>query len=177
MIKIIAAISILTYICSYNKPLRVSSSEFQTFSNYCNERYNYCIDYPLNILYPQPISTNGDGRKFESKDGKILLSVYGSQNWNVSTRSEESISDKFDDDLHNNAPGLHRVITYQKLNSNDYVISGYEQATTYGRSKQMIFFQKTIRKNHAFCTAVAEYEESQKKVLSQILDRVFKSFK
>jgi len=177
MIKLITILSTLICVGLNHKPSHISFYKSQTYGNYCNQRYGYCIDYPLNVLYPQPISTNGDGRIFESKDGKVVLSVYGLQNWNVSTRSEESISDKFDDDLHNNTPGLHRIITHQKLNSTNYVISGYEQIATGGRSKQMLFYQKTIIKAHSFCTATIEYDESSKTLVNQILDRIFKSFK
>jgi hypothetical protein len=49
----------------------------RNFKIYINERYNYSILYPLDLLYPQGEAANGDGQKFLSKDGLVEMLVYG----------------------------------------------------------------------------------------------------
>lgn len=159
------------------------------FENYCNKRYNFCVDYPKDFLFPQPLPTNGDGRQFIGKDAETNLVVSGRANWNEEKRVEYTISEQFYEDLQNNTdtfprvynggkPYLNiRVISYKKLGVNFYVISGYEKINDNGQIYHMVFYQKTILKEHSICTARLEYKESEKNIYEKVVVRLFKSFK
>src|SRR6476660_5925357 len=74
-----------------NQNKKVDSNTVQTqvtenaliFDTYCNVRFDYCIQYPKEIVYPQPESENGDGRVFKNKQGDVVLTVFGRMNSNA----------------------------------------------------------------------------------------------
>ncbi len=45
----------------------------EIYETYYNHRYDYSIDYPKDVLFPQGESDNGDGQKFLSK---MLMPAY-----------------------------------------------------------------------------------------------------
>jgi hypothetical protein len=142
-----------------------------SYGKYCNERFGYCINYPIGIIYPQPESYNGDGRVFKNKQGEEILTVWGRNNSDPDF-GHISIEQQFNDDLHggeeeNGSKDL--VITYQKLGKTFFVISGY--------NKDKIFYQKTIVKGDAFAFAILEYDESEKTTFDSVSERIFKSFR
>jgi hypothetical protein len=42
---------------------------------YNNEKFDFSISYPANFLIPQGESPNGDGQRFISKDGSVVMEV------------------------------------------------------------------------------------------------------
>ena len=46
---------------------------------YINARFTYSMCFPADLLKPEPEAPNGDGRRFEGKDGAVML-TYGSNN-------------------------------------------------------------------------------------------------
>lgn len=155
-----------------DKPLQVDSvTSVQAdnsiqYGNYCNGRYDYCIDYPKS-LYPQQESGNGDGRVFKDKMGDEVLRVYGSPNGEALT-----IDQQFENDLvgFGEADGTKgRTITYQKCGKNFYVLSGF--------MKGKVFYKKVILKADGFAYAILEYEEKEKDLYDKVSLRIFKSFK
>lgn len=136
-----------------------------SFDTYCNNRFDYCIDYPKDTIYPQPESPNGDGRVFKNKNGDKVLTVYG--RWAMNTNGDDmTIKQQYEEDLQDND---NRTITYQKLGADYFVISGYQD--------KKIFYQKTILKKGAFCYAVLRYNESDKALYDKVSERIFNSFK
>jgi hypothetical protein len=100
-----------------------------TFITNCNDRYGFCVDYPKNILYPQPLSGNGDGRHFSNKKGDKILTTFGRRN---DTGDDKiSLAEQFEEDLRSEdlvdeITGVgKKVITYSKLSNNYFVISGF----------------------------------------------------
>ena len=142
-----------------------------SFDSYCNSRFQYCIDYPKDTIYPQPESPNGDGRVFKNKNGDKVLTVYG--RWAMNTNGDDmTIKQQYDEDLQggeNPNGNERRTITYNKLGRDYFVISGYED--------KKIFYQKTILKNGAFCYAILRYNESDKALYDKVSERIFNSFK
>src|SRR5436190_13571117 len=47
------------------------------YRTYSNARFAYSISYPSDLLVPQGESDNGDGQKFQSKDVRAVMLVYG----------------------------------------------------------------------------------------------------
>lgn len=142
-----------------------------SFGSYCNNRFDYCIDYPKDTIYPQPESQNGDGRVFKNKNGDKVLTVYG--HWAMNTDGEDmTLRQQYENDLQGNDEpegNNNRTITYQKLGTDYFVISGYQD--------KKIFYQKTILKNGAFCYAILRYNESDKALYDKVSERIFSSFK
>ena len=45
----------------------------ETFQTYHNSRFDYSIDYPANLLFPQGEAPNGDGQIFASADNEARM--------------------------------------------------------------------------------------------------------
>ena len=142
-----------------------------SFDTYCNARFGYCVDYPKELVYPQTESENGDGKVFKNRKGEEILTVFGRNNSDPDF-GHISLEQQFNVDLHGAEEengNKERVINYQKLGNNFFVISGLK--------KGKVFYQKTIIKDEAFAFAILEYNESEKRIFDKISDRIFKSFK
>lgn len=64
--------------------------------NYCNERYDFCLDYPSDILFLAETGDNGDGISLVNKDKKMTVNVYGTFNVfneNIETLYESAIQE------------------------------------------------------------------------------------
>jgi hypothetical protein len=57
-----------------------AASGASTLATYANARFGYTIEYPADLLVPQPEAENGDGRAFDTKTGKAQILVYGGYN-------------------------------------------------------------------------------------------------
>jgi hypothetical protein len=132
------------------------------FQTYRNARYGYSIVYPANLLIPQPEAQNGDGRKFRSRDGKIVLTVFGRQN--VSNRSLKAETDKALADWKKDGA----TVTFWKRGKNYFAISGYV-----GNN---IFYEKTVQRGGQFNTYFYEYPKTLKKRMDVPVNRAFASF-
>jgi hypothetical protein len=141
-----------------------------SYSVYCNARFGYCVQYPDQVLLPQPESMNGDGRSFQNKKGEVVLSVYGEINEDEDGNLVP-IAQQYEKDLKqskkNASPG--DTITYKKLGKTFYVVSGYK--------KGKIFYEKVIAKDGTFCFAYFNYSPADKEVYNSISTTIFSSFK
>jgi hypothetical protein len=136
----------------------------EIYDTYHNERFDYSIDYPKEILFPQGESDNGDGQKFLSKDADVSLIVYGSNN-----ALNQSLEEVYREESRGGtAENPKKVVTYKVLEDNWFVVSGYNS----GR----IFYQKTIFHDDVLKTFVLEYDESEKERYDPIAKRLEKSF-
>jgi hypothetical protein len=136
----------------------------EIYDTYHNERFDYSIDYPKEVLFPQGESDNGDGQKFLSKDADVSLLVYGSNN-----SLNQSLEEVYREESRGGtAENPKKVVTYKVLEDNWFVVSGYNS----GR----IFYQKTIFHDDVLKTFVFEYDESEKERYDPIAKRLAASF-
>ena len=87
---------------------------------YVNVRFAYSIAYPGEIFMPQEEAANGGGRKFLSRDGKAVASVYGydaPENHTLTTVYNETLSRIKKED-----PGW--KVTHKSLKDNIFVVRG-----------------------------------------------------
>jgi hypothetical protein len=101
---------------------------------YVNERFGYSVDIPAGLLYPLPPPENGDGLAFESADGQVSVSVFGSNN-----ALEWSVDDYFRAALAREDLGR---VTYQRKTEGWYVLSGYRPAPTPNWTGEVIFYER-----------------------------------
>ncbi len=137
----------------------------EVYHTYHNQRFNYSIAYPKDIMYPQGESDNGDGQKFLSKDADASLIVYGSNN-----ALNQSLEDLY---LEESRGGTNqdptKVVTYKVLKNGWFVVSGYISGN--------VFYQKTIFNNDQFKTFYFAYPEGKKQFFDPITTYIASSFK
>ncbi len=131
-----------------------------TMLHYCNSRFAFCIDYPSNLTM-QPAPDNDDGRTFKSKDGRVKMLAYGSNNsllekLETRFRAESSSSDT-------------RKVTYKLFKPDFFVISGIENKN--------VFYQKVLFENDGYKTFLITYPVTQKKIYDSISAKISASFK
>jgi len=131
----------------------------QAYTKYCNSRYGFCVEYPVNFGM-EPAPTNNDGRVFYDQEG-FSMRVYGSYNvLDHSMKAEMKDEEKEFD-----------IVTYRAAKRNWYVLSGYKDddivyLKTYMNRNKEIFYYLRISYPAKFKT---EYNE--------IVSKVSKSFK
>lgn len=79
-IAILIAIFTLTAFTFPIENLEKSDAKNETFTEYCNLRFDYCLAYPSEYFTQQESSDNGDGAVFLSNDGKITMTIVGAHN-------------------------------------------------------------------------------------------------
>lgn len=91
---------------------------------YENERFGYRLAYPGSWFDAGPVSANGDGRAFMTRDGRARIVVFGARNSEgLSLRAyRETLLQDYDgyDDL-----------TYSPVGQTWFVLSGYRGETIY----------------------------------------------
>lgn len=150
-----------------NTGTQTDKQDAYKFETYCNSRFGFCIDYPSNKLNPQGESANGDGQIFTSEDEETTLWVYRDFRDNASIEEEFNIESAFESDIQTNKPN--RSVTYKKLGSDYYVVSGYIDGK--------IFYQKTMMTNKGLATSLIEYPESDREYYDKVSETIFSSFK
>lgn len=134
------------------------------YETYHNERFEYSISYPKDILYPQGEADNGDGQKFLSKEADASLLVYGSYNFN-----DQTLEERYQEDSRGGTmESPDKVVSYRLLKENWFVVSGYVSGN--------IFYQKTLLSNSQFKTFYFEYPESKRKQYDPIVKQLSASF-
>lgn len=73
-LKSIIAIFIINFLL-----LNTSFAQNQA-GEYCNPRFNFCIEYPSDIFTEKMLSTNGDGIELTNDNGDVYLFASGSNN-------------------------------------------------------------------------------------------------
>jgi hypothetical protein len=135
-----------------------------TYNTYCNDRFHFCIAYPSEILIAQGESDSRDGQIFKSNDGENTLWVYRDYRDNMEP-SEYTIETAYTEDLE---PTVEKSVTYNKLGTDYYVVSGYVDGK--------IYYQKTMMLEGELMTALIEYSKKDKAVYGQISKKIFSSF-
>ena len=131
------------------------------YETYHNARFAYSISYPSDLFIPQGEAENGDGQKFLSRDGKVEMLVYGSNN-----ALNQTLRARYHDET---KVRENRKVTYQVLKPEWFVVSGTEG--------NKVFYEKTILHNGAFKAFRIEYEKAAKAVWDPIAERISRSFK
>lgn len=138
------------------------AADEQPYARYHNARFDYGISYPQQILTPQPESDNGDGRRFVSADGQVILTVYGAHNV-LDTSIKDAWRMQLDQRSASGCPA-----SYQRAKDNWFVLSGVCQGT--------IYYQKTILADEQFKSFRFEYPQKRKSEFDGVLKRIAQSF-
>ena len=131
------------------------------YQTYYNSRFEYSISYPSTLLIPQGEAANGDGQKFLTRDGKVEMLVYGSNN-----ALEKTLRGVFQA---RTARHESRTITYQVFKGDWFVVSGTEN--------NKVFYEKTMQHNGVFKTFRIEYDKAVKDTWDPITAKIAHSFK
>ncbi|MEB3828217.1 hypothetical protein [Phormidium sp. CCY1219] len=146
-------------------PPEISKEDRVRYETYYNDRFNYSVDYPENMLIPQGEPTNGDGQEFVSESGNIEMMVYG----------YHDIFDKTLEDLYRQTiregmegePG-NLEVTYQRLGDNWFVVSGYQNG--------QVFYHKRIRSDGDIKVLEIQYDRSLQPQFDRIVADIANSF-
>ena len=174
MKKMIAAfddnsIRIIIFVLGLLSAQHVFSQQMNiSYKTYCNDRFNYCINYPDKLLIPQKEAQNGDGRVFKYKKGKETLVVYGTHNTYFSDELQLSFKQIYERELREYKKQPHIKVTYSQFNESYYIISGIDHGK--------IFYQKTFIPGD-FAYAILTYDTSEKAVYDKVAEVIFQSFK
>lgn len=147
-----------------NNESELENTTLSEWKHYYNQRYEFCVDYPSDLLTEQGESQNRDGNTFANANGSSEMSASGMNN-----ALEQTIAESYKVAI---AGGRYyddeRIITYKQQKGNWFVVSG-----NYNES---IFYVRTVLKNDVFYTLYLEYHPSEKKRFEEIIARVGKSF-
>jgi hypothetical protein len=132
------------------------------FVIYRNARYGTVISYPERYFIPGAPPGNGDGRTFHSADGSASFYVFAQYDALSQTLPEMVLSDKQAD--------MSAVITYERVGSGWYVLSGRRGAS--------IFYRKVLADTPGGLVRVFEitYLGSRKSEFDPIVTRMAQSF-
>ncbi len=153
---------LLIFTTAISIAITTMASANDRYQNYCNSRFEYCLDYPTH-LKPQPEAQNGDGRDFTAADGSVNLKVWGSLDISEGKSPAQRLKDSLTTASNN------RRITYRNIQPQGYVLSGYTP-------KGKIFYRKTILKNGELVNLEFTYPTTAKKQYDAIVTHVARSF-
>ena len=129
-----------------------------SYERYSNERFNYSLLYPDDILTSQGELTDQDGQEFRSEDGNIILRVYG-----VNKGTSETLAQRYEQ------AQAGRSVTYQTIEDNDFfVVSGSDDGE--------VFYQKTLLENNVFKVLELRYSQALRQQIDPIARTIADSF-
>ncbi len=150
----------------FDKELALIGFDVLTFSNYCNGRFNFCVQYPSELFLTTPPPSNNDGRTFISKDGTIQLIVFGTYqlHW--------TLPETFDMALH--------AIKSQQTES-DWMSSqilGKQYFEISGTVEGNYYYRKTFKRNHQFITLIFEsaFAPLKAELIEEVREEIINSF-
>lgn len=144
---------------AYIAELQPVENDEEGYWNYHNPRYGFNVDYPYFFLRANP-PTNGDGQQFLSPDGKIEITVYGSNVYD-----ETTIEDEYNNLLNQNKDGL----SFNKLSDNWFAVSWTDEG--------IIYYQKTYAGFGSRNTMIARYPEGLKEEGNHVIEKMEASFR
>lgn len=140
------------------------------FGTYCNERFAYCIGYPIFILFPQPESGSMDGRTFTNKEGEEILRVFG-KHLPYNNNKPPGLLEQYNADLkqiETTALSGSITITNKQVAARYYIISGHTETR--------MFYQKAVLKNNSIAYAIFQYNISEKSIYENVSGKIISSF-
>lgn len=149
-----------------NEELVFIDSDVMSFSTYCNERFDFCMQYPKELLQPSVIPTNNDGQIFISEDGNMTLKVFGSHQLHWTLSEEMGIA-------------LHRIekrqdeadhISHKILTDEYFEIAGIVDGKHH--------YQKTFEDSGQFITLIfeSEFAPLQAEMMEEVREEIIDSF-
>ena len=133
------------------------------FSTYHNARFDFCVNYPSALLFPQGESDNGDGQVLLSKDLKFSLAVSGMFNAEGLTVN-----------------GLYQQEYSFYSTNNSYHLTFYQQEKNYyvfsGLKGSKFFYVKTFLVKDKIFSIYAEFPQENNEIYSALLNEVLKTF-
>ena len=129
------------------------------FATYANSRFNYTVDYPADLLVPQPEAENGDGRAFNAKTGKAQILVYGS--YNALNESPAELAQRAESDC----TGQHA----------QYRLAKPKLVAISCTSGESILYQKTMIEGDTLTTLRATYPASERKTWDGVIAAMARS--
>lgn len=143
--------------------LVIGASAQSKFTTYDNDRFNFSIEYPSDLLKMQEPPANNDGRTFLSRDKTVEMRVWGQYN-----ALDRTLSEEYNEAL----AGYGAGVTYKVLGDSSFVISG--------TAGSKIFYRKTMLRTggvEVFYTFTIEYPKAQKSKFNSVVTRIARSFK
>lgn len=151
--------TILLTSCNQSREQTAETSGDWLYEVYCNDRFDYCIDYP-NFLIPQGEADNGDGQQFVSADGKILMRVYHAFEIDLTTGDFLNLEQAYKQDLKKYQPEQH------EKDDMYYKISGEHTGRRY-------VHYRTMSKDSGFINIQFEYPPNEN--LDEMINYVVES--
>lgn len=129
------------------------------YLHYSNARYGYSIDYP-DFLEKGPAPANNDGRTFTSRDGRVTLSVFGTNNV-----MNEGLQETY------------RNLLREKGGSVAYHTVGRNWLAISWRAEGKIFYEKLYHGPGSWNAFILSYPASQRARFDAIVARLAGSFR
>lgn len=92
---------------------------------YVNERFGTRLDYPADVFRPLPPPDNGDGRRFETEDGRASLTVFAGYNETGQSLRDLVRAARTD--------AADERVTYEKEGRRWFVLSGFRGGDVFYR--------------------------------------------
>lgn len=147
--------------------LLTSFKQKEVYNEYCNDKYNFCIQYPKNFT-EQQAPEGDDGRTFLSKDKKAEIKAYAS----LAIEGLDQIDQIFETAIEN------IKVAYKVKKADFFILSGTDK-------KGRIVYRKTVKKKisymgknedtDAFQTLMITYPAGQKALYADYCNKIAKS--
>jgi hypothetical protein len=138
-----------------------TTAEYKT---YVNDRFDYQIKYPADLLTAQGEPANSDGQRFVSKKGDAELRVWGNYKVAGDLAYELKLAKQAD-----SGEKSKKKVIYEARDKNWFAVSGTDG--------DRIFYQKTCLRNDTFRSMTFNYPQSAKTQFAPVVDKVVASFK
>ena len=109
--------------------LTFTNSAFSQNEIYCNDRFNFCLQYPSDVLSESISSTNGDGVTLQSTNGKLIVKVSGIYNPLNNSIEEELML--FKQYLANQKPGFSIYTSHLEVDQFSILAASQKEACFY----------------------------------------------
>lgn len=131
------------------------------WATYVNARFGTAVEYPADVLVPEPESENGDGHRFHSADGRASLTVFAGHN--VTDMDLRALVRS----AHADAAGDR--ITYERIGRRWFVLSGFRG--------ENVFYRKLLLSPDGSVAHTLEivYPASQKRLYDPLTARMANS--
>lgn len=133
-------------------------------AHYANARFAYSVDYPKRLLTPGGESSNGDGQRFASADGRITMLVWGQHN-----ALERTIAAELSEQT--------ALLQQERALQVSYKVARADWFAFSGTTGSRIVYQKTFLRDGIFKTLRLEYPVSEKATLDPAVRAIIASFR
>ena len=138
-------------------------SDRHNWMTYVNDRFQYAICYPQDLLVPQGESANSDGQRFLSNRDNAELVVYGGNNALYQTLRQRL------SDTESRLTDSSGKVTYKVQKANWFVLSG--------QNGQAIFYAKTLFSHDQFKSFELTYDRSAAALYDPLIGRFASCFR